>query len=185
MLDYCRIFSLIKSPTRKQWQLRPLWSRSNNVVSLQWKKKKIECLLRKYHRDAGHIFWSKKRRRCWEKTSIHRGKERPKAKRGLKFGGGEELCGGPCIKRAGRVLEPPAAAARQTEISCSLFIPHQPEQVLSAGQSAAPANTCPLRFLQDADRWSRSTSCCASVRVSQARQHKYANATKSEEERVD
>lgn len=92
MLDYSRIF-LIKSPTRKQWQLRPLWSRSNNVVSLQWKKKKIECLLRKYHRDAGHIFWSKKRRRCWEKTSIHRGNERPKAKRGLKFGGGEELCG--------------------------------------------------------------------------------------------
>lgn len=91
----------------------------------------------------------------------------------------------PCIKRAGRVLEPPAATARQTEISCSLFIPHQPEQVLSAGQSAAPATTCPLRFLQDADRWSRSTSCCASVRVSQARQHKYANAAKSEEERVD
>lgn len=92
MLDYSQIF-LIKSPTRKQWQLRPLWSRSNNAVSLQWKKKKIECLLRKCYRDAGHIFWRKKRRRCWEKTSIHRGNERPKAKRGLKFGGGEELCG--------------------------------------------------------------------------------------------
>lgn len=118
MLD-SRIFSLIKSPTRKQWQLRPLWSRSNNVGSLQWKKKKkIECLLRKYHRDAWHIFWSKKRRRCWEKRASIAETSGRKRNEDSNLAAEKSYAAfkgfGPCIKRAGRVLEPPAAAARRS-----------------------------------------------------------------------